>query len=168
MKKWLNGILTVFVLCLVMIGALAIQIEKTVRATEENPFYVSGNDFEVTRVFSNGTNYQITLQYIGENVDGLPQYETYAYGLGEGIYLETDDDDLLKLKRLAPASGMANALVLTFNVKITNGEIGYADVAPTKLIIPAETVVFVSEDYQLPFSSVRFDQHYYFLHFLQN
>ena len=147
MKKWLNGILTVFVLCLVMIGALAIQIEKTVRATEENPFYVSGNDFEVTRVWSNGSYYQITLQYIGENADGLPQYETYPYDLGEGIYFKTDDTDYLKLKKASPLNTTTSSVVLTFNVKTTNGEIGYADVAPTKLIIPAETVVFVSEEY---------------------
>lgn len=144
-RKCVLLLLAVLLAVCVVLGIFAWR-KRTVLADGENYLSVSQNDFTVVSAGEQGTSiYYILLEYNGNVESGLPQLETYIYVLN-ALSLSTDDADMLPVYRVQPVNGSTTQLKLLFAIKTAN--VGYAAVAPNKLVIPSGTKLGASNYYK--------------------
>lgn len=154
MRRRFCSIIAVFLLCVTLAFGAVFSMGNAAATTpsynlDDKPFYAQNFEFEVTKCVQSEYVYQIELRYTGDIVGGLPQYETTVYDtLGE-FGLQTDDGELLYVSKIAPLEVNAkDKFALEFPMGNEYGHKGFREVNPTKLVIPAETKLGVSQAYR--------------------
>ncbi len=118
--------------------ALVSMLGVSVRADYAGEYvYVSQTHFSFEAAYNNASFYQIQIEYVGDEPWQCGGYHSYQTA---NVAVTTDDEDVLYISSI-DEYGSKTSIKLNFHVVDKDGKIGYKKAQPTKITIPAGTVL---------------------------